>query len=183
MQTFEITITGNGILFKGDRIILPTSLQEKAIALAHRGTHPGQSGLERRLRYHFFFHSMLKKVETFIQNCRDCQIFTNKKVFFHPMNIDLFGPMPSPKYLVVVQDLASRYPSAKIVQSTQVEKVLPALSEIYDTYGNPRNQLSNNGPPFNSKAMGLFAQKETLILKNLHHCIHSLILLKGLWNH
>ena len=91
--------------------------------------------------------------------------------------------MPSSKYLVVVQHLASRYPSAKIVQSTQAEKVLPALSEIYDTYGNPRNQLSNNGPPFNSKAMGLFAQKETLILKNLHHCIHSLILLKGLWNH
>ena len=48
-QTFEISITGKGILVKGDRIILPTSLQEKAIILAHRGIHPGQSGLERRL--------------------------------------------------------------------------------------------------------------------------------------
>ena len=37
----EIIITGNGIHFKGDRIILLTSLQEKAISLAHRGSHPG----------------------------------------------------------------------------------------------------------------------------------------------
>ena len=98
----------------------------------------------------------------------------------HPMTIDLFGPMPSSKHLVEVQDLAARYPSAKIVQSTQAKNVLPELSEIYDTYGNPRNHLSNDGPPFNSKAIGLFAQKKTLTLKNLHHCIHSLILLKPL---
>ena len=56
----EVTITGNGILFKVDCIILPKSLQEKA--LAHRGSHPGQSGLERRLNYHFFFYNMLEKV-------------------------------------------------------------------------------------------------------------------------
>ena len=50
----EITITGNGILLKLDRIILPESLQDTVIQLAHRGSHVGQSGLERRLRYHFF---------------------------------------------------------------------------------------------------------------------------------
>ena len=173
----EITITGNGILFKGDRIILPTLLQEKAIALAHRGSHPGQSDLERRFRYHLFFHNMLEKVKTFIQNCSNCQIFTDKKVL-HPMKhhqvppkwwesvaVDLFDPMPSSKNVVVVQDLASRYPSAKIVQSTKAEKVLPALSEIYDIYGNPRNQLSDNGPPFNSKAMEQFAQKRDISLE------------------
>ena len=43
-----------------------------------------------------------------------------------------------------------------------MEKVLPALSEIYDTYGNPRNQLSDNGSPFNSKAMEQFTQKRDI---------------------
>ena len=79
--------------------------------------------------------------------------------------VDLFGPMPSSKLVVVVQDLASRYPSAKIVQSTKAEKVLHALIEIYDTYGNPRNQLSDNGPPFNSKAMEQFVQKRDINLE------------------
>ena len=68
----ETTITGNRILFKGDCVILPTLLQEKAIALVHHGNHPGQPGLERRLRYHFFLYNMLEKVKIFIQNCSDC---------------------------------------------------------------------------------------------------------------
>ena len=50
----EITITGNGILLKGDRIILPSSLHRNTIALAHRGSHPQQSSMEHRLRAHFF---------------------------------------------------------------------------------------------------------------------------------
>ena len=50
----EITVTGNGILLKGDRIILPIALQDVAIKLAHQGSHAGQSSMERRLRYHFF---------------------------------------------------------------------------------------------------------------------------------
>ena len=46
----ELSITGNGILIKGDRIILPDSLQSTALELAHRGAHPGQNGMTRRLR-------------------------------------------------------------------------------------------------------------------------------------
>ena len=59
----EITITGNGIQLKGDRIILPESLQTVAIELTHQGSHPGQSSMERRLRYHFYFHQMKAKVK------------------------------------------------------------------------------------------------------------------------
>ena len=40
--------------------------------------------------------------------------------------VDLFGPMPSSKHIVVVQDLASRLPAAKLVASTKATHVLPA---------------------------------------------------------
>ena len=63
----EISVCGSGILLKGDRIILPESLQETAIQIAHRGSHPGQSGIERRLRSHFFFHNMLQEVQKYCQ--------------------------------------------------------------------------------------------------------------------
>ena len=65
----ELAITGNGILMKDDRIILPTSLQDEAIQLAHRGSHTRLSGMERRLCYHFFFHDMCSKVEIFLKKC------------------------------------------------------------------------------------------------------------------
>ena len=55
--------------------------------------------------------------------------------------VDLFGLMPSSKHVVVAQDLASRFPIAKLVSSTKADKVLPILGNIYDTYGNPTVQL------------------------------------------
>ena len=164
----ELTIVANGIIFKDDRIVLPEALQQLAIELAHRGSHPGQSGIERRLRFHFFFHGMFEKVKTFVAQCKECAIFVDKKTkepivshkvpsrCWETVAVDLFGPMPSSKHVVVVQDLGSRYPAAKLVASTKAERVIPALEEIYDEYGYPENQISDNGPPFNSKRMKEF---------------------------
>ena len=175
----EITITGNGILLKGDRIILPTSLQPLAIQLAHQGSHPGQSSMERRLRYHFFFHNMNVKVASFLADCMDCKIYTDKKCkeplkshevpekCWEKVSVDLFGPMPSRNHVLVIQDMASRFPAAKIVPSTSAEKVLPAMTEVYNSYGSPQVQLSDNGPPFNSGAMKRFADERGIELEKI----------------
>ena len=53
-----------------------------------------------------------------------------KKVYRHPIkpnkvpercwaetSVDLFGPLSSKNHIVVIQDLASRYPIAKLVKS------------------------------------------------------------------
>ena len=170
----ELTLTGNGILLKGDRMVLPESLQEQAIQLAHRGAHPGQSGIERRLRYHFFFHGMYDKVRRFVLRCRDCSLFVDKKTkepirhhvvpqkCWETVAVDLFGPMPSSKHVVVVQDIGSRYPAAKLVTSTKADKVLPALDEIYGDYGYPEVQISDNGPPFNSQKMKQYTDSHSI---------------------
>ena len=122
-------------------------------------------GLKRRLRYHFFFHGMDNKVEKFVKSCNDCNVFVDKKTkepikphrvserCWETVTVDIFGPMPSSKHVVVVQDLAWRYPAAKMVTSTKAEKVIPVLKQIYETYGNPSIQILDNGPPFNSIQM------------------------------
>ena len=122
----EISATSNGILLKGDRIVLPESLQGEAIKLAHRGSHPGQSAMVRRLRFHFFFHDM-NKVQKFVQNCVQCQSFTDKKTHepercWDNVAVDLFGPMPSSRHVIIVQDMASRYPGSKIGQHNQCKQ-------------------------------------------------------------
>ena len=178
----EITVTGNGILLKGSRMILPNSLQSKAIELAHQGAHPGRSGLARRLRYHFFFHDMSKAIEEFVLKCDLCNAFVDKKTTepikhhtipdqnWDTVAVDLWGQMPSSNHVVVVTDLLSRYPAAKLVKSTKADQVIPALTEIYDTYGNPKVQISDNGPPFDSKRMDGFAKSRDIELqKNPPH--------------
>ena len=80
--------------------------------------------------------------------------------------VHLFGPMLSSNHVIVVQELGSKYPAAKLVSSTKAE-VIPALREIYNYHGNPEIQLSDNGPPFNSKQVGAFANKINIKLQNI----------------
>jgi hypothetical protein len=108
------------------------------------------------------------KVKKFVEECVDCQAFTKKTTkqpiqpnrvpssCWEEVSVDLFGPLPSKNHIVVVQDLASRYPVAKIVSSTSAKAVLPVLKQTYDMFGNPDVQKSDNGPPFNSKQMADF---------------------------
>ena len=39
----EITLLNNGTLFKQDKTMLPASLIDKVLSLAHSGAHPGQN--------------------------------------------------------------------------------------------------------------------------------------------
>ena len=75
--------------------------------------------------------------------------------------------MPSSNHVIVLQDLGSRYPAAKLVSSAKAEKVIPALKEIYSYYGNPEIQISDNGPPFSSKKMGAFANENNIKLQKI----------------
>ena len=134
-------------------MVLPKSLQSLAIELAHRGSHPERSGIERCLRYHFFFHNMFDKVKEYVESCDECSLFSDKKTkepirhhkvpnsSWQTVSVDLFGPMPSSKHIVVVQDLGARFPAAKLVSYTKADKVIPVLKDIYKAYGNPEHQI------------------------------------------
>ena len=165
----------NGTLLKQDKVILPETFYEKAIKLAHSGAHPGQNSLIWRLRSHFFLiKNVDQKVSEFVNNCFHCQMFTNK-VFRHPVepnkvpgksweetSVDLFGPLPSQNHIVVMQDIASCYPVAKFVKSTSAKSVILVLKEAYNTFGNPVQQKSDNGPLFNSREMKTFTDNRNI---------------------
>ena len=110
----ELTHSANGLILNGESIVLPESLQQKSIELAHRGAHPAQSGLVKRLRAHFYFHEMDKMTKDFVEECIECNTFTNKKAketiqphkttdkCWKKFAVNLFWPMPSSKHTVVV---------------------------------------------------------------------------------
>lgn len=67
------------------------------------------------------------------------------------ISIDLFGPLPDQRHILVVRCNLSRFPDAKIVRSTGAQHVLPALGEIYKNFGHPECHKCDNGPPFNGQ--------------------------------
>ena len=78
--------------------------------------------------------------------------------------IDLFGPLPTGKHVLVVQDVLTRYPAAKIIPSTSSSKVILALNDIYTNHGYPTTHLTDNGPPFNFTEFTTFSKNN-----DIHH--------------
>ena len=143
----ELTISDEELIMKGERIILPESLWDIALVKAHQGGHPGMNSLKRRLRSHFWFPKMNQKVEEKVASCKECQLFTNKTTrepihshrtpdhAWQDVSIDLFGPMPDSKHVLVVLDEMRCFPVAKLVPNTAAQLVIKALDDIYTDFG------------------------------------------------
>ena len=168
----QLSISDSGIILKKEKIILPRSLVETAIKKAHQGGHPGMTSMKRRLRTHFWFPGMDTHIETAVKQCKECTMFTtkNRKNKLHPhsleefnawekISIDLFGPMPDRKHILVTQDMVSKFPTAKILEKTDAQGVTKALSEFYTQYGTPIIHRTDNGPPFNSEEFSEFSRQ------------------------
>ena len=79
-------------------------------------------------------------------------ILTTHKKAWEQVALDLFGPIPSGKHILVAQDTVSKYPAEKIVTDSKASTIIPAIDEIYSSFGYPEKHITDNGPPFNSKA-------------------------------
>ena len=71
-----------------------------------------------------------------------CQLITQKTIkhptelnrvpgrYWDEKSIDLFCPIPSKNHIVIIQDLATCYPVAKVARSTNAKSVIPVLEDI-----------------------------------------------------
>ena len=76
-------------------------------------------------------------------------------------SVDLSEPLPNSHHALVVRDLASRYPVAKIVKSKNTKSVIPAPRDTYDLFCKPLRQKCDNGSPFNSNEIVKFAKNRS----------------------
>ena len=164
----EVSISG--LILKGNKIILPENLWQVAIQKAHQGGHPGMNCFKGRIRSHFWFPRLDSLIEEKVKSCKPCQMFTNKTTkeplkmtpllenAWQDVSIDLFGPMPDKKHVVVIQDLSTCFPAAKIVLSIGGSHVIPAIEDIYVDFGYPDTHRTGNGPPFDSQEFNEFSR-------------------------
>ena len=151
----------NGIVLRGNRIVIPTSLRSKAIDLAHIG-HQGIVKTKRLLREKVWFPGIDKMAEEKIHNCLPCQASTQGKMPppeplkmtplpsapWKEVAIDFVGPFPTGDYIMVVIDEYSRFPEVETLTSTSARAVIPKLDAIFARQGIPEVLKSDNGPPF-----------------------------------
>ena len=149
------------IILKNNLIVVPESLQDRIIQLAHEG-HQGINKTKSLLRLKVWFPYMTAKAESAVKGCVPCQANTNRSNMeplamstlpagpWQKLSLDFCGPLPSGDTLLVMQDEYSRYAVVEILRKTAVDAVIPVVDKIFSEYGFPKEVKTDNGPQFKS---------------------------------
>ena len=150
-----------GVLLRGDKIVIPTSLQNKVVKIAHEG-HQGLVKTKQFLRSRVWFPRMDERVSAIVGPCVACQATVNTpsqepvkstelpKGPWENLAVDYYGPLPSGEYVLVVIDEYSRFADIDFTTSASAKATIPKLDRIFSSYGIPLHLKSDNGAPFNS---------------------------------
>ena len=158
----------NGLIFKGERVVIPMSLRAEVRARIH-SSHIGIEGCLRRARECVYWPNMNKDVREDVQGCDTCREHDDSqgKETLIPHSVpnrpwskigcDLFT-LKNRNYLVTV-DYFSNFIEIDYLESTKSSKVIRALRIHFARYGIPDTVVSDNGPQFTSQEFMDFQRK------------------------
>ncbi|CAF0913545.1 unnamed protein product [Brachionus calyciflorus] len=165
----ELSLSFEGLILRGTRIVLPYSLYKQAIDIAHEG-HQGFTKTKQLLRSCVWFPKMDSITLDYYRQC-SCQavINTHNKTPiitsegpdspWTKISIDFFGPIfPSNDYLQVHHCDYSRFVLIDIISATTDKIVIDRLNRLCSIFGIPLEVRTDNGPPFNSAKFEEFAK-------------------------
>lgn len=165
----ELTIM-DGLLLRRDRIVIPSTLREKILDLAHEG-HAGIVGTKERLRSKVWYPRMDQDVERKVSTCKDCtytsipdppQPITNTRMPEGPWEavaMDFKEGFPNGESLLVVIDYFSRFAAVEILKPATAELTVLALRKMWASYGTPKFIKCDNGPQFKSTIFKRFYEE------------------------
>ncbi|XP_064469786.1 uncharacterized protein K02A2.6-like [Ornithodoros turicata] len=155
----ELSVTAKGAILRGNRLVIPESLQKKVIQLAHRG-HMGIRKTKQLLREKVWFKGIDRAVENAVKTCIPCQAVVQENIRtpiimtklpegpWQNLALDFAGPFPDGQYLLVLVDEYSRFPVIRTLKSLDTDRVTKALRDIFTLFGMPVKVKIDNGPPF-----------------------------------
>ena len=160
---------------RGHRLIIPISLRNRTLALAHRG-HLGIVKTKQNLRTKVWWPRLDKEAEQHVKGCLTCQISGNPEpppplaVVPPPMapwsciHVDFYGPAPTGEHLLVLLDETTGFPEVEIMNKTTAFHTIRAFEKVFARHGLPDTIKSDNGSPFQSKDV-----KDYLTTQGIHH--------------
>ncbi|XP_061193203.1 uncharacterized protein K02A2.6-like [Saccostrea echinata] len=165
-----LAVYSDNVLLREGRLVLPKSLCERAVTIAHEG-HQGISCTKALLRSKVWFPGLDDLVENSLKFCLPCQSVTERPNRIEPfkmsdmphrpwenLSVDFCGPLPAGEYLFVITDEFTRYPVVEIMRSTSASATIPVLDKVISTFVLPKIVKSDNGSPFNSATFKEFAE-------------------------
>ena len=158
----------NGILMKGERVIVPSSLRKEMKRRIHEG-HLGIEKCKARARETMFWPGINSEITEMVQRCSACldtRAYQQKEPLisheiptkpWQMVGTDLFH-FKNRDYLVII-DYFSNYPEFALLKSTTSSPIIIHMKSIFARHGIPEIVISDNGPQFASKEFAEFAAK------------------------
>ncbi|XP_029680023.1 uncharacterized protein K02A2.6-like [Formica exsecta] len=161
----------DGIIFKGNCVVIPVILQKHVLADLHH-THVGVVKMKQLARRYCWWKDIDKDIENFVKACQPCALVKKnpQKVPIHAWNnltenferihIDYTGEFQRHHFLILV-DAKSKWLKIKVINNAPTTEVtIRLLQEIVSFHGFPRILVSDNATIFTSEAFTKFCQSK-----------------------
>ena len=158
----------NGVIYKGDRVIIPSELRREMIQRIH-ASHQGEQASLRRAREVIFWPGMNHQIKDTVSQCSICAEYapTQQK---EPL---LTHELPTRPWSTVAQDLYcfngrdylltvdafSGFWEVDELRSTTAGTVVQKTKQHFARYGIPDKVYTDNGPQFDCTEFTKFAQE------------------------
>ena len=135
------------------QLVVPTPFRSQVLRLAHDSALSGHLKAKKtteRIWAHFYWPGLQSDVRRYCASCDPCQRTTPKgkvgkvpvvmppliDTCFRRIAVDLIGPLTpfterGNRYILTIVDLATRYPEAVALPSTEAERVAEALMVVF----------------------------------------------------
>uniref|UniRef100_A0A914DXM4 RNA-directed DNA polymerase n=1 Tax=Acrobeloides nanus TaxID=290746 RepID=A0A914DXM4_9BILA len=157
----------NGLIFRGDQIVIPVTLRERMLKSLH-SVHIGSKKMILNARNLCWWPRMRQQIEENAQSCQQCQEYAPKprpefspwpepETIWERLHID-FAEWQGRKFFLII-DAKSKYPIIIPMKVTTASDVIRILELIFTDFGIPITIVSDNGPPFGSENLKMFFQR------------------------
>nr|XP_042908526.1 uncharacterized protein K02A2.6-like [Parasteatoda tepidariorum] len=152
---YEISIQ-NGLLMRGNRIIVPNRLRQEILGKIHEG-HMGINKCRALANSAVYWPGISKQIEELVRDCPSC--IQEAKNCSEPLKPTSFPQRPweivamdlfklHAEWYLLVTDFYSRYPEVAKLDSLTSKEVILHCKSIFARHGIPNVVRSDNGPQF-----------------------------------
>ena len=110
----------NGLLLRGDRLMIPVTLRNRVLKKIAHEAHLGITKTK------VWWPGIDRHVEEMINNCDLCQAVGNS--------------------ILGIMDETTRWPEVAVIRSTTAETIMKCLDSVFSCWGNPKEIILDNGP-------------------------------------
>ena len=158
----------DGIVFKGERIIIPKSMQNEILHLVHY-SHQGMVKSKQLARDVVYWKGLNKQIEDIVSKCSTCQTYRAQqqkepmlstevpKLPWEIASSDLFD-FEDEDYIVIA-DHFSGYLEVEKLDSLSTASVISKLKNVFSTHGIPQLLYHDPGTQYTSHEFKDFGKK------------------------